>query len=76
MTESTTSPALHWLIDSIRPALDALNQMITIVDADGRFVYYNQAAARMDGTEPEQVIGRHILDVNPWLNPADSTLLR
>ena len=78
MTETTSTPSseLGRLIDNIRPALDALNQMITIVDSGGRFVYYNQAAARMDGFDPEQVIGRHILEVNPWLNAADSTLLR
>lgn len=74
--QTAPSPELLWLLENIRPTLDALNQMITIVDAAGHFVYYNQSAARLDGTDPEQVIGCHILDVSPWLNDSDSTLLR
>ena len=49
---------------------------MTLVDRDGFFVYYNRASARMDGVDPANIIGHHILEVSPWLKAQDSTLLR
>ena len=67
---------IQWLIQNIKPVLDSINQPITAVDHEGRFVYYNLASARMDGTDPDEVIGRHLLEINKWLTPEQSTLLQ
>ena len=67
---------IHWLADSLGKVFDHLKQPATIVDAGGVFVYYNRASARMDGVDPKSIIGRHVLEVSPWLKAEDSTLLR
>lgn len=67
---------LEWLIESIKPLLDTFDQPITAIDQDGYFIYYNLASARLDGTDPDQVIGHHLLEINQWLTPETSTLLR
>ena len=67
---------IQWLIQNISPVLDNINQPITAIDHEGKFVYYNPASARMDGTDPEEVIGRHLLEVNKWLTSDQSTLLQ
>ncbi|MCG9027148.1 sigma 54-interacting transcriptional regulator [Laribacter hongkongensis] len=59
----------------LKEVFDTLDRPVTIVDREGRFVYYNRASARMDGIDGDHLIGRHVLDVNPWLRPEDSTLL-
>ena len=66
---------IDWFARNLGEALNTLDQAITIVDKAGRFVYYNRASARMDGIDGDHLIGRHVLDVNPWLRPEDSTLL-
>ncbi|MXJ82339.1 sigma-54 interaction domain-containing protein [Klebsiella michiganensis] len=67
---------LLWLIDCFGKIFDTFNQPVTIINCEGHFAYYNRASARMDGVDHTQIIGRHICDVTPWLNPEDSTLLR
>jgi len=67
---------LSWLVDSLKSSLDDLDRAVTIIDSEGRFVYYNQASARMDGVDPSQVLGRPILEATPWLSAENSTLLR
>ncbi|MCG9083406.1 sigma 54-interacting transcriptional regulator [Laribacter hongkongensis] len=59
----------------LKEVFDTLDRPVTIVDREGRFVYYNRASARMDGIDGDHLIGRHVLDVNPWPRPEDSTLL-
>ena len=66
---------LDWLVMCLKEVFDTLDRPVTIVDREGRFVYYNRACARMDGIDGDHLIGRHVLDVNPWLRPEDSTLL-
>jgi arginine utilization regulatory protein len=78
--ENSTGPGhwneLSWLVDTLREGLDDLDRAVTIIDREGRFVYYNQASARMDGVDPVQVLGRPILEATPWLGAENSTLLR
>ncbi len=49
---------------------------VHVVDANGVTRYYNDAAAKLEGLDPSQVIGRHILDVYPSLDGQSSTLLQ
>lgn len=67
---------IKWLIDVIKPVLDSIEQPITAIDSQGCFVYYNNICARIDGTDPEDVIGQHLLQVNSWLTEEESTLLQ
>jgi arginine utilization regulatory protein len=64
-----TEAVLHTL-------LHAMDEGIHIVDRDGVTIYYNEQAARTDGLAPDEVIGRHLLEVFPSLTPETSTLLK
>lgn len=70
------SEQLDWLVDCLRPVLDTLDRPATMVDFDGHFVYYNPASARMDGVDGDEVIGKHVQELNPWLQREESTLLQ
>jgi arginine utilization regulatory protein len=76
--KSTPSPSeeLGWLVRCLKDGLDDLDRAVTVIDRQGRFVYYNRASARMDGVDPASVIGRPVLEATPWLNADQSTLLR
>ncbi|HHY38723.1 MAG TPA: sigma 54-interacting transcriptional regulator [Clostridia bacterium] len=56
--------------------MDCIEEAIHVIDKTGKTVFYNRAAAEMDGLDPEEVIGRHILTVYPSLTRDTSTLLR
>lgn len=56
--------------------MDCIEEAIHVVDKTGKTVFYNRAAAEMDGLDPEEVVGRHILTVYPSLTRDTSTLLR
>jgi PAS domain-containing protein len=50
---------------SISDALDSLTDSVQLIDANWRTVYLNKAARRTlreQGTDPDQVIGRHFWD--------------
>ncbi|MEW6523206.1 MAG: sigma 54-interacting transcriptional regulator [Bacillota bacterium] len=60
----------------LRAILGAVDEGIHAVDVEGRTIFYNQPAARMDGLEVDEVVGRHVLEVFPSLSPETSTLLQ
>ncbi len=49
---------------------------IHLVNDEGVTVVYNKAASEFDGLLPEEVLGKHVLDVFPSLTHDSSTLLR
>jgi len=55
---------------------DLLEDAVQIVNCAGMTVYYNRAAAEMDGLNQEDVIGKHILQVYPSLTLETSSLLQ
>ncbi len=59
----------------LRTILGTVDEAIHVVDPDGYTVYYNPAAARLDGLDANEVIGRHVLQVYPSLSRETSTLL-
>lgn len=69
---ATTEINAQWLT----AILDTIDEGIHAVDIDGVTIFYNGAAARMDGLVPEDVIGRHVLSVFPSLGQDSSTLLQ
>lgn len=56
--------------------LGSIDEGIHAVDPEGITIFYNQVAARLDGLDPEEVVGRHVLEVFPSLTPETSTLLK
>ena len=63
----------HALLEVV---LSHSNEGIHMVDTAGITRYYNRAAATMDGLEPEEVLGKHVLEVFPSLDKGTSTLLK
>lgn len=60
----------------LKALMSVIDEGIHVVDERGVTVLYNQQAGKNDGLSPEEVIGRHLLEVFPSLTPATSTLLK
>lgn len=60
----------------LRAILAGIEEGIHVVDTRGVTVFYNAAAAENDGLRPDEVIGRHVLEVFPSLTEQTSTLLK
>lgn len=60
----------------LRALLHSIDQGIHAVDRRGVTIFYNDVAAQLDGLAPEEVLGRHLLEVFPSLSGGTSTLLR
>lgn len=56
--------------------LDNVEEAVHVVDCNGVTVYYNRAAAEMDGLRSDEVIGRHVLQVYPSLTLETSSLMQ
>lgn len=53
-------------IGPLHEALDSAHNGILAVDRDGRILIFNRAAARVTGLSAENMIGRHIGELEPW----------
>ncbi|HJV45753.1 MAG TPA: sigma 54-interacting transcriptional regulator [Bacillota bacterium] len=62
--------------EMLQAILGAIDEGIHAVDASGFTIYYNEVAARLDGMQVEEVLGKHLLKVFPSLNVQTSTLLK
>ncbi len=56
--------------------LSSIDEAIHAVNDKGITIFYNQVAAKHDGVEIDEVLGKHVLDVFPSLNKQTSTLLK
>ncbi|NRD80454.1 sigma 54-interacting transcriptional regulator [Bacillus sp. BRMEA1] len=56
--------------------LKSIDEGIHVVNTEGKTIYYNEVAARHDGMEVEEVLGKHLLDAFPSLTVDSSTLLK
>ncbi|MCK9218179.1 MAG: sigma 54-interacting transcriptional regulator [Firmicutes bacterium] len=61
--------------ENIKDILEHIEDGIHIVDSNGKIIYYNKFAAQLDNVNPEEAIGRHILEIYPSLTPQTSTIL-
>lgn len=68
-----TASQKSFILESI---LNLTDVAVHMVDGDGITRFYNLAAAEMDGMKPEDVLGRHILEVYPSLTIESSSLLQ
>lgn len=62
--------------ENIEDILDNIEEAIHIVDSSGKIVYYNRLAAELDNINPEDALGRHILEIYPSLTEETSTILK
>ncbi len=56
--------------------LNHIEEAVQVVNQDGLTIYYNQAAAEMDGLDPSEVLGKNILQVYPSLTLETSSITR
>lgn len=63
------------MLEMLYAILGSIDEGIHAVNRDGVTVFYNHAAGQLDGLIPEEVIGKHVLDVFPSLQKETSTLL-
>lgn len=69
LTDTKDKEILHSILSTIDEGIHA-------VDANGVTIFYNHVAAKLDGVEGEEVLGKHVLDVFPSLTVETSTLLK
>ena len=63
--------------ENIEEILDnIIDEGVHMVDSSGVIVYYNKFAAALDNINPEEAIGRHILEIYPSLTEETSTILK
>lgn len=60
----------------LKAILSRIDEGIHVVNTAGRTIYYNEVAARHDGMNISDVIGKPLLKVFPSLNESTSTLLK
>jgi arginine utilization regulatory protein len=56
--------------------LKSIDEGIHVVNTEGKTIFYNTVAAKHDGLDPKEVLGKHLLDVFPSLTKESSTLLK
>ncbi|WP_042457522.1 sigma-54 interaction domain-containing protein [Neobacillus dielmonensis] len=56
--------------------LNSIDEGIHVVNTEGKTVFYNAVAARHDGMEVEEVLGKHLFEAFPSLSEQSSTLLK
>jgi arginine utilization regulatory protein len=56
--------------------LKSIDEGIHVVNTQGKTIFYNDVAARHDGMDVKEVLGKHLLEAFPSLTDSSSTLLR
>lgn len=56
--------------------LSTIDEGIHAVNAHGVTIFYNHVAAKLDGVNSDEILGKHVLDVFPSLTMETSTLLK
>jgi PAS domain S-box-containing protein len=62
VTESVETEALNNLL---KHSLDVSTDGIYWMNSDNRFIYVNEAGGKAFGCKPEELLGKHLRDVNP-----------
>ena len=60
----------------IEAILSSIDEAIHAVDENGVTIFYNTVAAKHDGSNVEDVLGKHLLEAFPSLTSETSTLLK
>ncbi len=56
--------------------LKSIDEGIHVVNTEGETIFYNEVAARHDGMEVKEVLGKYLIDAFPSLTAETSTLLK
>ncbi|WP_040208595.1 sigma-54 interaction domain-containing protein [Neobacillus jeddahensis] len=56
--------------------LKSIDEGIHVVNTDGKTIFYNEVAAKHDGMNVKEVLGKHLIDAFPSLTEESSTLLK
>lgn len=56
--------------------LKSIDEGIHVVNIEGKTIFYNEVAARHDGMNVKEVLGKHLFDAFPSLSEESSTLLK
>ena len=68
-------PELQYALEMFSRFFDLIHQPLAIINREGKYVYYNQESADLDGYTVEQALGHHMLDVYPKMKESQSTML-
>lgn len=60
----------------LKTVLNYTDEAVHIIDCDGITRFYNKVSAEMEGMDPDEVLGKHILEVYPSLTLESSSLLK
>ena len=64
------------ILNSMKLFLDCLHFPISIINVEGRYVYYNEESAEIDGCSREFALGNLLLNVYKKMRPEESTMLQ
>ena len=64
------------ILNSMKLFLDCLHFPIAIINVEGRYVYYNEESAEIDGCSREFALGNLLLNVYKKMRPEESTMLQ
>ncbi|MFI4630036.1 PAS domain S-box protein [Klebsiella quasipneumoniae subsp. similipneumoniae] len=68
-------PELQCALTMFSRFFDLIHQPLAVINHEGKYVYYNQESAELDGYTINQALGRHMLDVYPQMKESQSTML-
>lgn len=69
-------PELRRALDMFSRFFDLIHQPLAVINSEGKYVYYNQESADLDGYTVKQALDRPMLDVYPKMKEAQSTMLQ
>jgi arginine utilization regulatory protein len=69
------SPELKNGLQLFSRFFDLIHQPITIINKEGKFIYYNNESAEIDSYRDQPALGKHMLEVYTRLNEEKSTML-
>ncbi|OCG06555.1 sigma-54-dependent Fis family transcriptional regulator [Gilliamella sp. wkB178] len=72
----TIDPELLQALEIFKHFFDLMHQPMAIINKEGKYIYYNQESAELDGYSKEKAIGKPMLKVYPSLKQEDSTMLQ
>lgn len=73
---SELDPELKQAMKVFTHFFDQIHQPIAVIDHQGRYIYYNQESADLDGYSVKRALGRHMLEVYPKMTENSSTMLQ
>lgn len=74
--EVDTDPELQAAIKIFGHFFDVLGQPFSVLNAEGKHIYYNQENADLDECHRNEVLGKHMLNIFPSIHADDNEMLK